>query len=418
LIVSKNPNGVNERIKIVNSNKIPCKVSIKIENKEKDNVFSIEPNNLVINPHEFSYVKMLFNPSNMQLYNGIFEAIVTDGDKNPENHKLKFNLKGVGTYPTITILEPTLFNVNNKLFIEFGKVRVKKSLNKKIKIKNNGKIDSTCRIEVTGNMNFNMRCDNTQPTLKPLEEFEFDAIFNPKSIGTFVHEIHLKTLLNPFEHTIIELKGEAFEDEILFDNLPNNSEDSLEFGDCWNNYEKIHTFIMINKSKDWIKFTWPNKDTPNYNETLTFKPSIGFIEPFSSKQISCKFLSHNTINLNNFNSTLSTIKIGDVKKDWDNSMITLKYISQAELEWIKKKQEEAINIAKQQKGKKVVEKVEEKPNFDNEPQTIEYEEVQPEPEHKVIENSTRNLNLYINSKSDEPKLVTNLSNIKFRPTMM
>lgn len=144
-------------------------------------------------------------------------------------------MKGIGTYPTITILEPTAYNLNNKLFIEFGKVRVKKSLNKKIKIKNNGKIDATCRLEVTGNTNFNMKCDNTQPTLKPLEEFEFDAVFNPRTIGTFTHEIHLKTLLNPFEHTVIELKGEAFEDEILFDNLPNNSEDSLEFGDCWNN---------------------------------------------------------------------------------------------------------------------------------------------------------------------------------------
>lgn len=97
LIVSKYPNGVSERIKIINSNKIPCKVNMKIENKDKEPTFFVEPNNLSINPHEFSYVKLLFNPKNMQPYNGTFEAIVTDGEKNTENNKLSFNLKGHGT---------------------------------------------------------------------------------------------------------------------------------------------------------------------------------------------------------------------------------------------------------------------------------------------------------------------------------
>lgn len=54
LIVSKYPNGVQERIKIINANKVKCKVNIKVDNKDKDAVFSAEPSSLTINSHEFA----------------------------------------------------------------------------------------------------------------------------------------------------------------------------------------------------------------------------------------------------------------------------------------------------------------------------------------------------------------------------
>jgi len=95
--VSKSVNGIQERIKIVNSNKIPCKVNLKIENKEKEAVFSADVTQLTINAHEFAYVKIQFFPKNMQTYNGIFEANVVDGDGDIAHRTLRFNLKGQGT---------------------------------------------------------------------------------------------------------------------------------------------------------------------------------------------------------------------------------------------------------------------------------------------------------------------------------
>lgn len=54
LIVSKSVNGLQERIKIVNSNKIPCKVNLKIINNDKEAVFSSDVTQLMINAHEFA----------------------------------------------------------------------------------------------------------------------------------------------------------------------------------------------------------------------------------------------------------------------------------------------------------------------------------------------------------------------------
>lgn len=88
---------MQERIKIINANKVKCKVNIKVDNKDKDAVFSAEPTNLVINAHEFAYVKLTFNPKNMQIYQGFFEAAVVDGERETASHKLAFQLKGTGT---------------------------------------------------------------------------------------------------------------------------------------------------------------------------------------------------------------------------------------------------------------------------------------------------------------------------------
>lgn len=61
----------------------------------------------------------------------------------------------------------------------------------------------------------------------------------------------------------------------------------------------------------------------------------------------------------------------------------------------------------------------EKPHFDpNEPCDIEYEAVKFEPESKVLDNTTRNMQLKVDTKCDEPVLVCSLKNISFKPTMM
>mmetsp|Transcript_116279 Transcript_116279/g.249898 ORF Transcript_116279/g.249898 Transcript_116279/m.249898 type:complete len:109 (-) Transcript_116279:408-734(-) len=108
-----------------------------------------------------------------------------------------------------------------------------------------------------------MHCDNTAPELRPNESFSFDVVFMPKAQGQFNHELNIKTMLNPFENVVIDMRGEAFQDEILFDDLPGQSEDTMRFEDCWVNVEKTLNFQMLNNSKTWIRFTWPTKDTPN-----------------------------------------------------------------------------------------------------------------------------------------------------------
>lgn len=42
---------------------------------------------------------------------------------------------------------------------------------------------------------------------------------------------------------------------------------------------------MVNNSKNWLKFTWPNDASGNKHECITFLPSIGYLAPNSTKQI-------------------------------------------------------------------------------------------------------------------------------------
>jgi len=150
-------------------------------------------------------------------------------------------------------------------------------LSKRIELKNFGRIEATARIELAGDANFSLTCENTAPLLRPNDTFEFMVNFNPKSTGQgqFTHELNVKTLMNPFENIPIDLTGIAFEDEVLFDDLPENSEDTLDLGDCWVNKEKVVSFTMVNNSKGWLRFTWPNDLAGNKHDCIAFLPSVG-----------------------------------------------------------------------------------------------------------------------------------------------
>ena len=64
----------------------------------------------------------------------------------------------------------------------------------------------------------------------------------------------MQTLLNPYEVTKIAVNGDAFFEEIVFENLP--TEDEVFFGDCIINIEKKLTFVLRNNGNALIRFQW------------------------------------------------------------------------------------------------------------------------------------------------------------------
>jgi hydrocephalus-inducing protein len=86
LVASKNPEGVKERFKIMNPNKIPCKVNFAVkprnQSKSEGFAFKVAPDNVSIDPHKHKYVTVSFHPTSMMAYGGIFEATVENGDAN------------------------------------------------------------------------------------------------------------------------------------------------------------------------------------------------------------------------------------------------------------------------------------------------------------------------------------------------
>jgi hydrocephalus-inducing protein len=84
LVPSKNPKGVRERFKISNPGKIPANVKFEIKKRPGSNndlsVFSVEPKEVKIQPHDSVYAKVTFKPTIMASYGAQFEALVDHGD--------------------------------------------------------------------------------------------------------------------------------------------------------------------------------------------------------------------------------------------------------------------------------------------------------------------------------------------------
>jgi hypothetical protein len=63
-----------------------------------------------------------------------------------------------------------------------------------------------------------------------------------------VWEINCTTLLNQFEVYKFKIEGEAYTEDILFENLPLEEEDKINFGDCVVKEEKRLNFSIKNNT--------------------------------------------------------------------------------------------------------------------------------------------------------------------------
>ena len=85
LVPSKVPEGIIEKIKIENSNKVVCNVKFDVRKKNPNAIeqfaFEVEPKEVKIPPHEHFYAKLIFKPTIMASYAGLFEAIVDNGEQ-------------------------------------------------------------------------------------------------------------------------------------------------------------------------------------------------------------------------------------------------------------------------------------------------------------------------------------------------
>jgi hydrocephalus-inducing protein len=100
-----NIDGIKERFKIMNPNKIPCTVKFTVKprsnSKSEGFAFTVKPDILTIEPHKHKYVTVEFIPTNMMSYGGLFEATVENGEATSKTGKLVFELRGEGTLPTL-----------------------------------------------------------------------------------------------------------------------------------------------------------------------------------------------------------------------------------------------------------------------------------------------------------------------------
>lgn len=62
----------------------------------------VVPSSIVIPPHEYRCVTLLFNPTAIQTYSAIFEAVV-EGGSDPKTSGFNCSLKGEGVLPSLSM---------------------------------------------------------------------------------------------------------------------------------------------------------------------------------------------------------------------------------------------------------------------------------------------------------------------------
>jgi len=257
LVPSNFPDGIFEKFKIMNPNKIACTVKFDVHKKSANQneqfAFEIATKQAKIPPHEHIYLKLFFKPSIMAQYAGVFEAVVDFGEQSPKTHRLVFDVRGEGAIPTLKLERPREFLNESTPVLRFPKVRLEKSAVLPVVLKNDGPVPATVRWDLVANPSFSFLGQNLY-SITPKTSATFNIEFRPTEVGLKQWQIALQTVSNPFELTKLMVQGEGFFENVVFENLPNDREDEVSLGDCCINVEKAISFEVKNNGEEVIRF--------------------------------------------------------------------------------------------------------------------------------------------------------------------
>eukprot|EP01033_Poteriospumella_lacustris_P008315 gene8315-5998_t len=174
--------------------------------------FTVHPEIWEIPPHEYRFVNVYFNPTEMKSYRSFFLAEIDDEGVSTSaappkgsnaGRSLTFGLGGSGTLPCIAIEQPTDRDAQGNTVIPFGRVFVEKSAKRCITIRNDGVMPATCLFDLTGDQksDFVFPAQGTSLHLPPGGKHEFPVKFAPKAVvgnGECAVTIKVSVLNNPF----------------------------------------------------------------------------------------------------------------------------------------------------------------------------------------------------------------------------
>ncbi|KAI9141433.1 hypothetical protein BKA69DRAFT_1166800 [Paraphysoderma sedebokerense] len=278
---------VQARFKISNPLKISCEVSLSVKPRMRmtaqDFAFEIEPKKMILLSHEAQYATVTFHPSSIQSYTGVFEAIVENSSE-AQPCMLTFDLRGEGTLPRVSVEFP---NEQNKqdLLMKFKRTLVGKSRTLPLLVRNDGIIPAKFTVEWSGGVPNAFLCEglNRCLSLNPQESHTYHFEYKPLNSGKMEADVQLKIIDNMFESSTFRLIGEGYMDYITFDELPDDTGNEINFGDCMMGELKEKHFTITNHCKETVKFSWEKLSD------FIFAPSDGTIEPCQSKMILVRF---------------------------------------------------------------------------------------------------------------------------------
>lgn len=316
LIAASNWKGAMERFKILNPKKVVSTVHFSIvplssSKSGADNssqVFTVQPALWEIPPLEHRFVSVYFRPTFIASFHATFRAIVDDcpPQSSVEDKLLEFELRGVGTLPYVTVTEPTVRDATGALVLDFGQVRTSKAKDMRLVIHNNGILPATVLFSIQANPNFVFALSNGSVVVTPKESETLTLQFRPQKVHNEPTSTQLKLTVqnNSFEETICKLVGRGYREDLVFEDLPNGSDDELHFEDiCLPDgriadetkeeglilrdaitaFKNLKVFLLCNQSPHIVRFEWPNVDP------FHFSPRVGHLMPREHKLISATF---------------------------------------------------------------------------------------------------------------------------------
>ena len=276
--------GMAERFKLVNPNKIKAVVDLEVDGNE---CFAVHPTTVDVPSHESRYVTMYFKPTGMEKYQGKLTATVRDGT-DPNTNALSFALLGEGTFPCITMKEPVTVLEDGVLDIDFGRVQAGKSQRRRVTFVNNGVVPATVVFKTPAHQAFSFTASSSRSvTVKPGESSTTYVTFAPAVAREeeFKCEIQMKVLRNDFDITRVRIHGFSFAEDVTLEGLPGDSCDALDFGylPVVKGARKDIGFELKSHVLHPVKFTFPE------DAVFKFSPASGHLQPKSTMSITARF---------------------------------------------------------------------------------------------------------------------------------
>ncbi|XP_059848459.1 hydrocephalus-inducing protein homolog isoform X2 [Hypanus sabinus] len=427
------------RLKIINVGKVSADVVVSVKpisNKITArivDIFDVEPIRMNVPSYGHKFVTIRFSPQTMQNYHCIFEAMVEAAAGIPKGKSLLFDIVGEGNLPRINILRPLLRNkIGNPLLI-YSRLLLGQTEKLPVVLKNDGTLPAQVSINLSDDCGvFSLKqCIGTKclypkeshikeedPSrvrescmltikLNSGEEAMFDVAFKPTMAQRFDGTLYLTIFNNQYEDTIIHLVGEGYQDDVTLDNihglLQSGEEENItsfledkeieathlnhiQFGDCHISKPYQVTFTMTNRSAtDVVRFHWFSDI-----KELKISPQFGHLHAGCAKDMTVTLKSDLPITYNSQAVKCMMSKIifpvpVDQVPDWDNRLSVVKWIDAGT----------GVRPAK----KKVV-------------------EIDPEPVHSVLEDSTQELELKISAMVDYSNFECLCDSIIFKDTLL
>ncbi|KAH8070819.1 hypothetical protein JL721_4732 [Aureococcus anophagefferens] len=274
--------GFGERFKITNPNKVAAVVNFAISPKAAEggredprsvggpDVFTVQPANCEVPPHEHRYVTVYFHANEMREYRAMFAATVEDSAE-AETGALSFELAGRGTLPSVAI--EGVDHGDGGQSLDFGRLQVGRSRSRTLTVRNDGVLNATALVNFNvADRHFGCAHAGGSVQLSPGESRDVT--------------LALKVLDNKYEATTVVLKGATFETDVSIEKLPDDVEDELKFGEL--NLASGETaltaeFTVRNLRPRTVRFEWPD------HATVAFSPKVGHLLPGGSRTVTATF---------------------------------------------------------------------------------------------------------------------------------